>query len=73
MLNDYRLLTYLGFTHRKMGNASTGLAYYQKALAVNPNNLLARSYMGQGYVASGNIELASAQLTEIRTRGGRGT
>ncbi|WP_391481968.1 hypothetical protein [Nereida sp. NH-UV-3] len=73
MPNDDRVLTYLGFTHRKMGDASTGLAYYQKALAVNPDNLLARSYMGQGYVESGDIELASAQLTEIRTRGGRGT
>ena len=73
MLNDDRVLTYLGFIHRKMGDASTGLAYYQKALAMNRDKLLARSYMDQRYVKSGDIELASALLTKIRTSDGRGT
>lgn len=66
-------LTYYGFAHRKAGRIDLGMAYYNAALVADPANLLARSYMGQGHVASGNIVLAQAQLTEIRMRGGRGT
>ena len=47
------------------------MTYYTAALDADPNNLLARSYMGQGHVASGQMVLAQAQLTEIRMRGGR--
>ena len=71
--SDDRVLTYLGFVHRKQGDVELGNAYYRQALATNPDNFLARSYMGQGFVESGKLDLARAQLTEIRTRGGRGT
>ncbi len=40
---------------------------------MNPDNLLARSYMGQALVEQGQVDLALAQLSEIRMRGGRGT
>ena len=50
-----------------------GLAYYHRALSANPGNLLARSYLGQAYVALGEIRLARAELSEIRQRGGRQT
>ena len=65
--------TQRGFVHRKLGDAELGNAYYRQAIAQNPDNLLARSYMGQGFVASGDLVAAKAQLTEIRTRGGRNT
>lgn len=68
-----RVLTYLGFANRKAGRLEEGLAYYSKALAVNPDNFLARSYYGQALVEMGEIELASLQLDEIRARGGAGT
>jgi tetratricopeptide (TPR) repeat protein len=71
--NDDRVLTYWGFTHRKMGNAARANTYYQKALTKNPDNLLARSYMGQGFVSDGRIKEAKSQLQEIRARGGAGT
>jgi hypothetical protein len=29
--------------------------------------------MGQAFVVAGNVELAKAQLSQIRARGGRGT
>lgn len=66
-------LTYYGFAHRKAGRVDLGMQYYTAALTADPNNLLARSYMGQGHVASGEMVLAQAQLTEIRMRGGRET
>ena len=70
---DDRVLTYLGFTHRKMGNVAAGMTFYEQAIAQNPDNLLARSYMGQAHVEAGEMLKARAQLTEIRTRGGRDT
>ncbi|SLN41897.1 hypothetical protein PSA7680_02076 [Pseudoruegeria aquimaris] len=70
---DDRVLTYRGFIARKQGDAETANAFYQMALRQNPDNILARSYMGQGYAEAGRMELAQAQLSEIRKRGGRNT
>jgi tetratricopeptide (TPR) repeat protein len=67
------VLTYLGFTHRKLGNAQDAAYFYNAALQQNPDNILARSYMGQGYVSEGKITDARVQLQEIRARGGEGT
>ncbi|MDX8348148.1 hypothetical protein SLH49_09130 [Cognatiyoonia sp. IB215446] len=66
-------LTYYGFAHRKAGRVAVGMAYYRAALAADPDNLLVRSYMGQGHVEAGEVALAQVQLTQIRMRGGRGT
>lgn len=68
-----RVLTYKGFASRKAGRVEEGLAFYDRALAQNPDNLLARSYLGQAYVEMQEITLASMQLDEIRARGGAGT
>lgn len=68
--NESRVLTYYGFAHRKAGRAYTGMQYYQAALKVDPENILARSYMGQGLVAAGDIDAARVQLAEIEARGG---
>ena len=67
------VLTYRGFLARKSGDMGSAMRWYETALQTNPDNLLARSYMGQGFVASGEIDAARQQLREIRTRGGRGT
>ncbi|MAM61089.1 hypothetical protein [Maritimibacter sp. UBA3975] len=69
---DDRVLTYRGFVHRNLGDLALGERYYRDAIAANPDNLLARSYMGQGYVEEGRIDEAYAQLMEIRARGGTG-
>lgn len=71
--DDDRTLTYLGFTNRKMGRMDVAMGYYTQALAINPANILARSYMGQGLVEQGNIADALVQLRAIRDHGGRGT
>ena len=67
--NDPRVLNYLGFSNRKMGRTAIAMEYYQRALAINPDYVLARSYMGQGLVADGDMAGAKAQLAEIRERG----
>ena len=68
-----RVLTYRGFTARKLGRAEAATAYYSQAIAINPDNILARSYMGQGFVEAGDKLAALEQLREIQTRGGTGT
>lgn len=70
---DDRVLTYMGFAFRKMGDVALGNDYYQQAIAKNPDNLLARSYMGQGFVEAGDLDAARAQLSEIMARQGDGT
>ena len=71
--DDDRRLTYMGFTSRKMGDIDLAMSYYRQALRVNPANVLARSYMGQGLVEQGKITQAIAQLKAIRAHGGAGT
>ena len=71
--SDDRVLTYWGFTHRKLGNLKLANAFYSQAIARNPNNILARSYMGQGFIEEGMPAQALAQWKEIRARGGAGT
>lgn len=68
-----RVLTYLGFANRKAGRLEEGLAYYAQALTQNPDNIQARSYLGQAYVDMDELVLASAQLDQIRMRGGSGS
>lgn len=68
-----RVLTYMGFASRKAGHIDEGMKYYRAALAQNPDNILARSYMGQAFVEMGQVQLASAQLDEIVARGGAGS
>jgi len=71
--NDDRVLTYWGFTYRKMGELELANAFYNNAIEANPDNILARSYMGQGFVAEGKTDLAIEQWREIKARGGEGS
>ncbi len=68
-----RVLTYKGFAHRKAGRPELGLDHYVHALEVSPDNILARSYLGQMLVEMGEIAAARRQLDEILSRGGAGT
>jgi len=68
--NDPRVLNYIGYSYRKSGQIDKGISYYQRALAIDPNYVLVREYLGEGYIAAGKIDLAKAQLTEIASRCG---
>ncbi|MBM3363900.1 MAG: hypothetical protein FJY42_14850 [Betaproteobacteria bacterium] len=71
--SDDRVLTYRGFLMRKAGQLERAARIYQSAIDKNPNNLLVRSYMGQGFVESGDLSSARSQHQEILARGGKGT
>ena len=63
-----RVLTYKGFVTRKMGDIDRGLGYYRQALAANPDNFLARSYLGQAYAQMGRMDDAKAELQALVSR-----
>ena len=67
---DKRVLNYLGYSWRKSGHVELGLKYYQQALAIDPDYVLAREYMGEALIQKGDIEGAKVQLQEIATRCG---
>ena len=64
------VLNYTGYANRKAGRLETGIGYYFQALALNPNYIEAREYLGEAYVLAGLTDLARQQLIEIQQRGG---
>lgn len=68
-----RVMTYRGFLLRQTGAIEAGIAAYERAIAIDPKNILARSYYGQLLVQMNEIQLAEAQLDAIRVAGGQGT
>jgi hypothetical protein len=70
---DDRVLTYRGFLMRKTGRFDQAVRQYQAAIDRNPDNLLVRSYLGQGFVEAGDLPSARKQHAEIVARGGAGS
>ena len=68
-----RVMTYRGFLLRQTGHIEEGIAAYERAIALNPANILARSYYGQLLVQMDELAMAGDQLTQIRAHGGAGT
>jgi tetratricopeptide (TPR) repeat protein len=70
--SDARVLNYLGFSWRKLGDFDRALAHYQAAIALDPDYSLVREYLGEAYLQLGMLEAARAQLSAIeRICGGR--
>ena len=63
--NDPRVWNYIGFATRKLGRVSEALDYYGKAIALKPDYVMARAYMGEAYLAQGDLVAARNQLDEI--------
>lgn len=67
---DPKVLNYIGYATRKLGNVDRGIEFYHKALAINANYHRAREYLGEGYLQKGDLDSAKAQLNEIAARCG---
>lgn len=68
-----RVMTYQGFLLRQTGHVEDGIAAYERAIALDPGNILARSYYGQLLVQMDELALAGDQLSQIRAHGGSGS
>ena len=63
--NDAMVLTMIGYSKRKLGALDEGIAIYHQALAIDPNNVNTREYLGEGYIDAGRIDLAEAELDKL--------
>ena len=68
-----RVMTYQGFLLRQTGKVEEGISAYERAIALDKTNILARSYYGQLLVQMNEMGLATLQLAAIRMHGGGGT
>ncbi len=68
--NQPRVLNYIGYSTRKLGDVDEGITYYKKALSLDPNYNVAREYLGEGYLQKGDLGSAKQQLAEIAKRCG---
>lgn len=68
--NDPDVLGLLGYSNRKAGRVEAGIDYYWQALALDPDMVRVREYLGEGYVSAGKLDLARTQLREIAARCG---
>lgn len=67
---DARTLTYLGFATRKGGNVKGAFPYYEKALRLDPDYVVARAYLGEAYLSVGDMRSARNELAQIARRCG---
>jgi tetratricopeptide (TPR) repeat protein len=68
---DERVLTYIGFATRKLGDVEAALPLYTRALEINPDYVVARAYLGDAYLTKGEPAKAKAELLEIERRCGK--
>ncbi len=66
--HDERVLTYIGFATRKLGDVEGAMQFYDRALALNPNYTVARAYLGEAFLGKGDAAAAKRQLREIAVR-----
>jgi tetratricopeptide (TPR) repeat protein len=57
----------LGYSNRKLGKLEVSLAYYKKALAVDPKHLGAHEYLGELYLMMKDPTKAKAELATLST------
>jgi hypothetical protein len=57
--------TYIGLAHRKLGRLGEAKAWYQRALAAEPNHKLALSFYGMMLVETGDVAGARSNLAQI--------
>lgn len=56
---------YLGYAHRKLGQYDAAFKHYGQALKMNPDHRGAHEYVGEAYLAVGNVEMAKKHLAEL--------
>lgn len=58
-------LNYLGYTHRMLGDYPGSLAFYQKALTIDPDHKGVHEYLGELYLMMHDSASADGQLAEL--------
>ena len=58
-------LNYLGYSHRKLGEFKPAMAYYTRALKIDPEHKRANEYLGELYLQMGDLGGAEKQLARL--------
>jgi Flp pilus assembly protein TadD len=58
--------TFLGLAYRKLGRLDEARAWYERALAVDPNHRLALSFYGMMRAETGDMNRARADLEKLK-------
>ena len=59
------ILNYLGYTHRMLGDYSSSLDFYKRALAIDPDHKGVHEYLGELYLQMNNLPAAQGELTTL--------
>ena len=57
----------LGFTFRKLGRLGKAFEHYKRALAIDPRHRAAHEYIGEAYLAAGDVVNAEKHLDALRS------
>jgi tetratricopeptide (TPR) repeat protein len=60
------IATFLGLAYRKLGRLDEARAWYERALAVDPNHRLALSFYGMMRAETGDMDRARADLERLK-------
>ena len=63
--DDPRVINYIAFSTRKLGETDKAIALYTKALAIAPEFTPAHEYLGEAYIQAKDLEKAKAELATI--------
>ncbi len=55
----------LGYSHRQLGNTDVALGHYETALKLQPRHRGANEYLGELYLALGDLEKAEERLAVL--------
>ncbi len=64
--NNPDVLNLMGFSERKMGDSSTALSYYRKALDLQPTHIGANEYLGELYLELKQPDMAEQRLAVLQ-------
>ena len=58
-------LNYMGYSHRKIGKYPDAVAFYRKALGVNPDHRGANEYLGEAHLEMNQLDQAEVRLAHL--------
>ena len=58
-------LSYMGFSHRRLGDFKNAITFYTRALTIDPDHLGANEYLGEAYLEINDLPNARIRLERL--------
>jgi len=59
------IFNYIGYAHRRLHEPERALAYFERAIAINPRHRAAHQHAGEFYASAGNLAKAREHLAAL--------